>query len=119
LIVSFSPEEATIKTSAQMKLPTSVHHLKGVPHIHVEITPDNLKVNGESVLNIHDTDLGTWKAFKKVLSEKKTPKEHTALLIADRSTAYKVIDLTAAHLTAAGFSDIYFLTELKNSKETK
>lgn len=118
LIVTYNPDEASIELNSKMQLPQSVHHLKGIPHIKVEVTPEFVKINGEMVSGVkpEGADLGTWKVFKKILTEKKKQEEHAALLMADRSTNYRIIELAAAHLAAAGFSDIYFLTEIQHGE---
>lgn len=113
LIASYSPEEARIKKSAQLELPKSTMSLSHVPKIQVEVTDDYVKVNGREVEGVDpkmDKNLMWMKVREKVKSVSKKENE-PILLMADKATTFKHVDRTVAHLAAAGFGEIYFLTE--------
>jgi len=118
LIVTFSPEEATIEVDPKLNLPQSSHTLKGVPHLKVELGQEQVRVNGEVVqgLQLSTASTDTWDLLRKILKDQKKD-ENAVLVIADKGVSYKFVDHTAALVAAAGFADIYFLTEMQFKEE--
>lgn len=115
LIVTFSPEEASVQVDSHMKLPESVHQLDKIPHIRVELSGEVVKVNGDVVQGLQPqaATADSWNLLKKILKDQKKEDTNAVLLMADKATSYKFVDLTASLVAAAGYSDIYLLTELK------
>ena len=115
LIVSFSPEESKIQTSAEIILPESAHTLKSVPNVKVEITDQMIKVNNQVVegLSPVTADAASWEKFKERLLPYENEKKGPVLLVADRNTSYRSVDRAAAFLAASGFGELYLLTDFK------
>jgi biopolymer transport protein ExbD len=123
LIVNFSPEKAGIKHSAEIQLPKSDMNINDVPRIHLELTRQEIKLNGAMVEglspNMPDASLA-WDALRLKLDEftaalRSAPEAASAkaepiLLIADKETPYEFVDRTVAHLAAGGYSEVYLLT---------
>lgn len=120
LIVCFSPAESEIKVSQTIKLPETLHHLRNVPHIQIEVAGDHISIAGKTLDGIVP-EKEQWANFstyaKTHLSDsaKAGKSGDPILLVADKSTSYRFIERTVAHLAAAGFSDIYFLSEMKET----
>lgn len=115
LIVHYAPEHARIKKSEGIKLPKSTLDMAKVPHVQIEVAPDYISLNGERVEGLNPTS-SNWKVFSeklKALSKSDEP----VLIMADKDTSYRLVDLTVAHLAVAGFSEVYFLTEKEEKKQ--
>lgn len=118
LIVSYAPEQSRIKKSEHIQLPKSKLDLSKVPQIQIEVSTDYISLNGQKVegLNPSSSEGSSWKNLGtslKSLSRSDEP----VLLMADKETSYRLVDLTVAHLAAAGFSEVYFLTEKKEEEQ--
>lgn len=112
LIVNYAPEASKIKKSENIKLPKSSMALQKVPPIQLEVTAESVKINGTSIegLSPQDATPEAWVALGSKLAELKK-KDHPVLLISDRGTSYGHVDRAVGQVAAAGFSEIYFLTE--------
>ena len=112
LIVNFSPDKANVKKEDQLILPKAELNMRDVPKIQIEITKNELKVNGTALegLNPFEATKEAWAILKAKLDEI-SPESQPVLLVADKGTEYIFVDRTVAHLAAAGFSDVYLLTE--------
>lgn len=115
LIVTFAPEEARIELSANTRLPTADHYLKGVPSVRIEVSENSIKLNGKILNGATPLDhtQNTWKLLKTSIESVREKNDSRVLVVADKSTAFNLVDITVAHLSASGFSDIYLLTEKK------
>lgn len=117
LIVTFAPDEAKIEVSSAIQLPKAEHFLKGVPSVRIEVTESSLRINGKVIEGTSPTDptSTTWNLLKTAIDEVRQKEDQRVLVVADKATPFRLVDLTVAHLSAAGFSDIYLLTEMKES----
>lgn len=125
LIVNYSPEAAKIKKSSDVKLPKSTINLNKVPHIQVEVGQDYISVNGEKIAGLAPTLAAgePWVIFKDTLKrvskkeEDGKAKDQPVLVMADKSTSFNHIDRTVAYMAAAGYSEVYFLTEKQDETQ--
>jgi biopolymer transport protein ExbD len=117
LIANFSPDDTHVELSSKIKLPDSIHHLDKVPHLQVEVAPGYLKINGTSIEGLvpEQENAQAWKNLKKYFVENTVSKTEPVLLIADKETSFRFIDRAAAHLSAEGFSDLYFQTNFQEA----
>jgi biopolymer transport protein ExbD len=119
LLVSFSPEEAKIVRSPEIKVPDATFHISRVPDLQVEVTKDYVKINGKDVPGLipEKEDGAAWLVLKTQIDELKLKENEPVLLIADKALAFKYVDRTAAHLAAAGHSSILLLTRTRNEEK--
>lgn len=117
LIVSYAPEQSRIKKSDNIRLPKSKLELAKVPHIQIEVGSDYLSLNGQKLegLNPSSDKRSVWKILGTSLKSLERSDE-PVLVMADKETSYRAVDLAVAHLAAAGFSEVYFLTEKEEEK---
>ncbi len=115
LIVTFAPDQASVQIEKDLKLPQSAHSLRGIPHVKVQVSADAIKVNGEVVqgLNPSSANSSSWEMLKAAIKAQQQSEEKAVLLLADKETAYRWVDMAAAHLSASGFSEVYLLTEIQ------
>lgn len=112
LIVSYAPEQSRIQKSEQIELPQEDFKLSRLPTLQVEVTETYVSMNG---VRIELNNPQAWGQVEAQLQEfKRDSRETAGLLIADQSTPYRLIDRTIGHLSASGFSEIYFLTQEEN-----
>lgn len=119
LIVSYSPEAAKIKKSDEIRLPKTDMKLTKAPRLQVEVTANQVLVNGQAISDSAESPntIKTWKKLKQVLQEKALKdeggkqKDEPVLIMADKDTSYQTIDSAVGSIGAAGFSEVYFLTE--------
>lgn len=119
LIVSYAPDEARIKKSEDIVLPKSELQISKMPKIQIEISDSDIKLNGSQVQGIkpNESNLKAWAILKDALDKDFKDKRQPVLLIADKDTAYAHIDRTVGFVAAAGFSEVYFLTETVEEKQ--
>lgn len=117
LIVTFAPEEAKIEMNAKMRLPSAEHFLKGVPSVRLQVNENELVLNGKKIEGATPLDQtsNTWNLLKTAIESVRQKNDQRVLVLADKGTPFRLVDVTVAHLSAAGFSDIYLLTEMKNT----
>lgn len=115
LIITFAPDEAKIEVSNQVHLPESEQHLSGVPSVRIEVTAESFKLNGQKVENANPKDetATSWNLLKQAIEGIRVKDDRRILIVADKDTSFKWVDLTIAHLSAAGFAEIYLLTSMK------
>ncbi len=119
LIVNFAPDAAKVKKSDNIRLPKSPMALNKVPPIQIEVSQEQVLINGTKIegLQPQSATPEAWYILSSKLKELKT-KDHPVLVISDRNTNYGVVDKTVGQVAAAGFSEVYFLTEeLKEGKK--
>jgi biopolymer transport protein ExbD len=113
LIVTFSPEDAQIQVSSTVQLPESELMLKGVPGLKLEITDKNVLVNGKAVPQLNPLQAQDWATLQTHLQAMPVTEDKRVLVVSDRSTTFRILDNAFAAVVAAGYSDIYLLTEKK------
>lgn len=118
LIVSYAPEQARIKKSQEIQLPKSKLELTKVPQIQIEVGNNQIVLNGQKVegLNPSSGNRKSWSALGENLKSLSRSDE-PVLVMADKDISYQYVDLTVAHLAAAGFSEVYFLTEKEEDQK--
>jgi biopolymer transport protein ExbD len=110
LVVSYSPETSRIKKSAEIELPLAEAKLDRLPQLQIEVTEAYVMVNGERLDNTPDSKM--WPALQERLDRfRESNPEKASLVIADKTTPYRMIDKAVSHLSASGFSEVYFLTQ--------
>jgi biopolymer transport protein ExbD len=112
LIVSYAPEQTRIKKSAGISLPKTSLNLEKVPQIQVEVSQEIVSLNGSPIqgLKPSGSNARAWTKFKSQLDALQRSDE-PVLVMADKGLSYDIINMTVAHLAAAGFSEVYFLTD--------
>ncbi len=120
LLISFSPEEAQVKRSPQVKLPAgTLKMLEKIPHLQIEISKDYVLLDGKKVDGVvpeQGVDAG-WDHLKTQIQAKvkepSTPNTTPVLIMADRSTEFRYVDRLSAHLASMGHNSIFFMTQTK------
>lgn len=118
LIVSYAPEQTRIKKSSGLSLPKTSLDIEKVPQIQIELNSTAISLNGSPIegLNPSSSDKKLWSKFQNQLDALNRSDE-PVLVMADKELPYQAIDKAVAHLAAAGFSEVYFLTEKLEEKK--
>lgn len=118
LIVSYAPEQTRIKKSSGLSLPKTSLDIEKVPQIQIELNASAISLNGSPIEGLRPSSLDKklWSRFQTQLDALNRSNE-PVLVMADKELPYQAIDKTVAHLAAAGFSEVYFLTEKLEEKK--
>ncbi len=115
LLINHSIDKSELEQNIQVKLPESEVLLSDLPRIRIEITDNQLRLNGKELEGYVPSNPKTWNILRASLQDL-SPKPEPVLIISDKETSYRYVDRTISQLAAAGFSEVYFLTE-KSQKE--
>ncbi len=117
LIVVQSPDEADVKiTSKGIKLPEAKTHMAKLPPNRIEIDKSQVLLNGETIAGLDINSAQSWKALGDKLISLPAPaagKPRGIVVISDQKMPYQLIDRAASQIARAGFSEVYFLSDMK------
>lgn len=118
LIVSYAPDEARVKKSEELVLPKSELQISKMPKIQIQVTDTDIRLNGSRIEGIkpNENNSKSWAILKEALNKNFKDKRQPVLLIADKDTSYAYIDRAVGFVAAAGFGEVYFLTETVEEK---